>query len=553
VHLTGRYPQYRIIDSILSLTLAISVIAINMLGFHRRTRSLIPVKDLAKYDKVSLNEEEEAEMGEEEVESITPEDTIKGRARQLTLVYVIFLAEAIMASSLQPQLQMLIANDDYCGNLSTSYLRSILDCAYAFGGTTGIFWGYLSDRIGRRRVTLLGVWAMFVCCLSMGFATDLASCTIFRFVAGLASSTIVVSTLTMIGDLSTNTTERAMNVARLPLIALCGSIGPVIQGMVSGSLNSSGTVWEKFPALSSQIACGSVVLLIATTATIMLRETLPLQPERSADVMALDCEKVAFLSSNDSDYPAINIVDFVRPEPISIGQFMQAPSLLVLLTSFSLLSLHASTFDVLLPHLGHSSTQHGGMGISCTWLGLTVLVVRGIAAIAILRMIPRAIEKFGLLKLYRSVSAAYPALYIITPLVAMVAACSTSFAATISAASIFVKHALTGGATVLVALLVLNTTPDAFSAGTVVGMMQVASLFKALAVAVSGASFYLSNDFSVATTNYALWTCLALFGIIGAALAWFVRERPSVERDFPSEVLSWETCFDAVEAISYDA
>lgn len=113
---------------------------------------------------------------------------------------------------------------------------------------------------------------MFVCCLSMGFATDLASCTIFRFVAGLASSTIVVTTLTMIGDLSTNTAERAKNVARLPLIALCGSIGPVIQGMVSGSLNSSGTVWEKYPALSSQIACGSVVLLIATIATIMLRE-----------------------------------------------------------------------------------------------------------------------------------------------------------------------------------------------------------------------------------------------------------------------------------------
>ena len=82
---------------------------------------------------------------------------------------------------------------------------------------------------------------------------------------------------------------------------------------------------------------------------------------------------------------------------------------------------------------------------------------------------------------------------------------------------------------------------------SVVGMMQVASLFKALAVAVSGASFYLSNDFSVSTTNYALWTCLALFGTVGAALAYFVRERPSVERDFPSEVLCWETCFDAVE------
>jgi MFS family permease len=76
-----------------------------------------------------------------------------------------------MASSLQPQLQMLIANNDLCGNLSTSYLRSILDCAYAFGGTMGILWGYLSDRIGRRRVALLGLWSMFVCCLSMGVSS----------------------------------------------------------------------------------------------------------------------------------------------------------------------------------------------------------------------------------------------------------------------------------------------------------------------------------------------------------------------------------------------
>jgi MFS family permease len=177
-----------------------------------------------------------------------------------------------MASSLQPQLQMLTSNDEYCGNLSASYLRSILDCAYAFGGTTGIFWGWLADRIGRRRVTILGLWAMFLCCFFQGFATDLASCTIFRFFAGLASSTIVVTTLTMIGDLSENPTKRAKNVARLPLIALCGSIGPILQGMVSGNVNSSGAVWEKFPILKSQIACGSLVLSIAITASIMLQE-----------------------------------------------------------------------------------------------------------------------------------------------------------------------------------------------------------------------------------------------------------------------------------------
>lgn len=164
---------------------------------------------------------------------------------------------------------------------------------------------------------------------------------------------------------------------------------------------------------------------------------------------------------------------------------------------------------------------------------------------AIFRLVPRAVEKLGLLRPFRYVSLLFPAVYAITPLAALVVACSPIFSAMVSTTAILIKHVLTGGASVLVALLILNTTPDGFSAGTVVGLMQVASLFKALAVAVSGASFYLSSEYSVATTNYALWTSLALFGAVGAALAWFVRERPSLERDFPSAVLCWETCFDA--------
>ncbi|KAF1999455.1 MFS general substrate transporter [Amniculicola lignicola CBS 123094] len=526
-----------------------------MLGFHRRTRSLIPVGDLAKYDQVPLEEEESWEEkrsfdseGETEVDVEFEDEegraeSGKQRRRQLMLVYGIFLAEAIMASSLQPQLQMLISNDDYCGNLSTSYLRSILDCAYAFGGTTGILWGYLSDRFGRRPITLLGLWGMFVCCLSMGFATDLTTCTIFRFVAGLASSSILVTALTMIGDLSKDMKERARFVARLPLLALVGGVGELVKGMVEQNLGERG-VWGRWPVLGSQITCGMLVGVVAVVATFMLKETLPMESSDKAAALDMDCEKAGFLAGMDEEDLKIRVVDHVRLEPISINQFVQAPSLLVLLSSFCLLSLHASTFDVLLPHLGHSSTEHGGMGIPCNWLGVTVLIVRAVAGLVILHFVPKAIDKFGLLKLYRSVSLFFPAVYVVTPLLATLV-CSRAVVAVSSTAAILVKHTLTNTSSVLVALLVLNTTPDAYSAGTVVGMMQAASLFKALAVAVSGASFYLSNDFSVSTTNYALWTCLTLFGGVGAALAWFVRDRPSVERDFPAEVLRWETCFDA--------
>lgn len=447
-----------------------------------------------------------------------------------------------MASSLQPQLQMLLSSSDYCGNLSSSYLRSILDCAYAFGGTTGVFWGYLADRMGRRRVTLLGLWSMVICCLCMGFATSLASCALFRFFAGMISSTIICTSLTMIGDLSVTAEERAQNVARLPLISLCGSMGPLMQAMVSESVQSYGHVWERFPTLGSELACGTVLFAIALTASISLKETLRFHSDSSAGSMEADCEE-AFLR-RDSEDTTITLIDLARPEPISIANFLQAPSLMVLLSSFCLLSLHASTFDVLLPHLGHSSTEQGGMGIPCGWLGIVVLVVRGIAAVVILFGIPLAMAKYGLLKLYRCVSLLFPAIYVMTPLLALLVTCS-GIAPLVSVVSILTKHVLAGSASVLVILLVLNTTPDAFSAGTVVGMMQVASLFKAFAVAVSGTSYYFSGEVSVQTTNLALWTCLALLGTAGAGLAWFVKERPSVETDFPSEVLCWEMCFDA--------
>lgn len=68
-----------------------------MLGFHRRTRSLIPVKDLGKYDIVATIEEEEEderELEEEMEAQNTPDGEDRARRAQLMLVYFVFLAEA---------------------------------------------------------------------------------------------------------------------------------------------------------------------------------------------------------------------------------------------------------------------------------------------------------------------------------------------------------------------------------------------------------------------------------------------------------------------------
>ena len=63
-----------------------------MLGFHRRIRSLIPVKDLAKYEKLA------AVVGEEEQQDVDCE-SVETNHTQLTWIYVIFLAEACVFHS----------------------------------------------------------------------------------------------------------------------------------------------------------------------------------------------------------------------------------------------------------------------------------------------------------------------------------------------------------------------------------------------------------------------------------------------------------------------
>ena len=70
-----------------------------MLGFHRRTRSLIPVKELAKYDVVPFEEEmylydSDAEEETEKHNTDTPGLTIRSQRIQLLLVYLVFFAEA---------------------------------------------------------------------------------------------------------------------------------------------------------------------------------------------------------------------------------------------------------------------------------------------------------------------------------------------------------------------------------------------------------------------------------------------------------------------------
>lgn len=155
--------------------------------------------------------------------------------------------------------------------------------------------------------------------------------------------------------------------ARLPLIAVCGQLGPILSNSIHHFAQEHlAGLFERFPALSGQVACGSLVFCIAIAELFMLDDTLPRNPlQPTAVEEEVDVEKTAFLatprhSTDSDDSLAITIIEAlhddaaVAPRPSTIGftQMLTAPSIVLLLASFSVLSLHSSTFEVILPHIG---------------------------------------------------------------------------------------------------------------------------------------------------------------------------------------------------------
>ncbi|KAK4957314.1 hypothetical protein LTR10_005276 [Elasticomyces elasticus] len=519
-----------------------------MIGFHARQRSLISIKELEKEDIEVAVQYIEPELEMEASDSGTRTAKPSSQRRNLVMIYLLFLAEAIMASSLSAQVVVLVPASAGCMGIEASFLRSFFECAYFAGCTAGFLWGWCADRAGRRLVAMGGLSGMAVCCLGMGFATSITSFAALRFLAGVVSSAVTIAGLAMLADITQGTKSRVAVVTRLPMISLCGSAGTFAANAIRVWSDRWGfALFHRYPGLSSQLACSSLVCVLALAELVLLEETLPM----SVATDAYDCEKAALLDHSDDLLTLAEALDdrsATAAGRLGTGQLINAPSIVMLLASFSILSLHSITFDELLPHISHNVSHATGLGLPCSWVSTIKLVIAFCAAVSVLHLVPRLIGRVGLLNGYRRTIWAFPALYITIPLAGL-AVGSTGAAswlpALVAVLAMLVKATIAGVAQVLALLLILSAAPDTQSTGQTIGILSIAELFKALSVGLSGLSYYLSDDLSMLPLNSGSWGILAGFAVAGAIITRKLRETPRVGTDIPESCLTWQSIFDA--------
>lgn len=458
---------------------------------------------------------------------------------------------------------MLLRDEKLCGSIDSAYWTGIVETVFAIGSIAGLFWGWLGDRIGRRPVALVGMVGMAASCFAMGFSTGIVSCALLRGFAGLMGSSMRVMVWTMLGDVSDTPKAKATNFSRMPLVATGGVIGPLLQALLANRFSDS-AVWRRFPILSSQLACTGLMFFCFSLNFFFLKETLPSTAVAPKTIRGTtyterysgeySTENDTFLGQESSSPVAAD--DFHttytffyndKPKPLGFSAAIRAPSLLVLLASFSFLCLHSASFDQLLPLLGNAPIENGGLGLPCAFLSIVVLIASSSAAAVVYMTFSRAVDHVGLLRLYRICCWLFPLIYIFTPVFSAAFSSRPTMIAITSAWSIFTKTLVTTFAQTLVVFLVTNASPDAFSLGSIVGLVQSASVFRGLAVAGTGISFWLTDGVpgdGMQLRNLCLWSGMATVAIGGAVLAWFVKARARVNRDWMASALKWEVCYE---------
>lgn len=145
--------------------------------------------------------------------------------------------------------------------------------------SSGIFWGRLSDKIGRKPVLLMGLIGTAISMLLFGFASNLPTAMIARALGGLLNGNIGVLQTT-VAELVTSKEQQPRAYSIMPFIWCLGSIiGPYLGGALARpvlsypSVFKPGTIFDRFPFLLPNLVCIGILVIGLTIGALFLEET----------------------------------------------------------------------------------------------------------------------------------------------------------------------------------------------------------------------------------------------------------------------------------------
>ncbi|KAI8327945.1 major facilitator superfamily domain-containing protein [Choanephora cucurbitarum] len=307
------------------------------------------------------------------------------------------------------------------------YVGLITSCFALSQLLTGIHWGMLSDRIGRRPVILQGLVGTITSILLFGLSRSFVWALLSRSLCGLLNGNIGVLK-SMVSELTIDHQphQRAQAFSLLPLMYGLGSIiGPMLGGFLShpvthypsvfGNLGILTDFLSQYPYFLPCFISAFVCTLGLVFGIFYLEETLSVPTGISRTNSHQGDEEQTLLVNHRSDdephsYSTFTSDTHHSPTPTVHDTYTRptlkealTPSVISICIAYGFFALQAVFMDELFPLYTASARDSGGLGFSPNEIGLALSFAGVVTLVGQLVILPILTRKFGLLRLFQIV------------------------------------------------------------------------------------------------------------------------------------------------------
>ncbi|KAL7274568.1 hypothetical protein RUND412_002514 [Rhizina undulata] len=334
--------------------------------------------------------------------------------------------------------------------------------AFAFAEfTTGMMWGRISDKFGRKPVLIMGLVGTLLSMLLFGVAKNFPVALLARAVGGALNGNVGVIQTT-VAELVPEKEHQPRAFAVMPFIWCLGSIvGPALGGLLAQpvlrypSVFPPGGLFEEFPYLLPNLVA-SVVLVVGVAIGILFLEETHEVLKHKPDVGLIAGRKlISFFkgrNAQDSKYEGLNGYwspasddrspllspneesDVYQTFPDTASASGKKPPavttaftrpVVLLIISYGILAYHTMGYEQLFPVFlstppadeppHHLFKFVGGFGLDTQTIGF-ILSMQGVFSMTTqFFFFPPIVRYFGTLNVYRFCMLMYPLSYIIVP------------------------------------------------------------------------------------------------------------------------------------------
>lgn len=169
-----------------------------------------------------------------------------------------------------------------------SMYAGMLITAFAFAEfSTGMIWGRISDRLGRKPVLIMGLIGTSLSMVAFGFAKTLPGAIIARALGGLLNGNVGVLQTT-VAELVTKKEHQPRAYSIMPFVWCLGSIiGPAMGGALAMPCEAypwlfpKGSFFDTYPFLLPNLVCVVILILGITIGLLFLEETHPTRKHKA--------------------------------------------------------------------------------------------------------------------------------------------------------------------------------------------------------------------------------------------------------------------------------